>query len=548
MAPNPLNPGTRRGRTVQGQWNSAVFENVYECTSRDPNELEVWCYTDRLSYAPGETVQIHATTTAPAFDLEVLRDGAVPEVLFRARAVVGALHPTPEDCSVRGCGWPVAHAFVVPSDWRSGGYILRVSVQRGDETFEHRHLFLLRPAAPGKTARMVLIAATGTWIAYNDWGGSSAYNGITGPDRSGFSTRLSIHRPWSRGFVWQPPGAPRGVLDRPPGIGDAPRYPNKEWAYANGYSLRYANAGWASYERPFLVWAEGEGLALDVIAQHDLVSDPGILAAYDCAVFVGHDEYWTWEMRDAVDTYVEGCGKVARFAGNFMWQTRLEDDGATQVCYKYRARTDDPMRGTDRCTTSWEASEVARPGALTFGLNATRGTYSRYGLCCPRASGGFTVYRPGHWAFAGSDLYYGDQFGCASTIFGYEVDGLDYSFRRGLPFSTGDDGAPDGIEIIAMGLATLLEENRGHGGMDLAVGDEDARFVAETLYGVVTEDTLDRVIRGSGMIVVMSRGRGEVFHAGTTNWVAGLIDRDPYVMRVTRNVLDRYLGVGAAHG
>ena len=80
-----------------------------------------------------------------------------------------------------------------------------------------------------------------------------------------------------------------------------------------------------------------------------------------------------------------------------------------------------------------------------------------------------------------------------------------------------------------MGLATLVEESRGHGGMDLAVGDEDARFVAEMLFYEITEDTLDQVRRGSGMIVVMSKGKGEVFHAGTTNWVAGLIDRDPYV-------------------
>ena len=42
-------PGTRRGRTTQGQWTSIVLENLYECTSRDPDELEVWCYTDRLS-------------------------------------------------------------------------------------------------------------------------------------------------------------------------------------------------------------------------------------------------------------------------------------------------------------------------------------------------------------------------------------------------------------------------------------------------------------------------------------------------------------------
>ena len=34
-------PGTRRARTTQGPWTSAILENIYECTSRDPDELEV---------------------------------------------------------------------------------------------------------------------------------------------------------------------------------------------------------------------------------------------------------------------------------------------------------------------------------------------------------------------------------------------------------------------------------------------------------------------------------------------------------------------------
>lgn len=535
----PSRAGTRRGRTVQGQWTSAVLENVYECTSSDPNELEVWCYTDKLSYAPGETVRFHVNTTADRYDLAIILDGAAPETLHCAKGLPGAMHPTPEDCSVNGCGWPVAYEFELPRDWRSGGYIVRVSVARGKERFEHDHLFILRPGVLARNARMVLVCATGTWMAYNEWGGSNHYEGITGPNKNEFATRLSIHRPWSRGFVKQPKGVPRMGLERPPVIGASPRYPHMEWAYANGFSIRYASAGWASYERHFVIWAQGQGYALDVITQHDLVDEPEILTSYDCAIFVGHDEYWSWEMRDAVDTFVEGGGKVARFAGNFMWQTRLEDQGRAQVCYKYLARQQDPLRHTNRVTNSWEAPEIDRPGALTFGLNATQGIYTRYGLCCPRASGGFTVYRPGHWAFYGTDLYYGDVFGSESMIFGYEVDGLDYTVRHGLPYPTGDDGAPRGIEILAMGLATLLEEDRGHD-VELAVYDADARFVAETLYGEATEETVDRVSRGSGMIVTMPKGRGEVFHAGTTNWISGLIKRDPFVERITKNVLDKF--------
>ena len=45
--------------------------------------------------------------------------------------------------------------------------------------------------------------------------------------------------------------------------------------------------------------------------------------------------------------------------------------------------------------------------------------------------------------------------------------------------------------------------------------------------------------RGSGMMVSFRKGQGQVFTAGTCEWVAGLIDRDPFVERITRNVLDR---------
>jgi hypothetical protein len=533
--------GTRRGRTIQGQWTSAVLENIYECTSRDSDELEVWCYTDRLSYAPGDTVQFHVTTTVAEFDLEIIRDGVTPEIVHRADGLAGTMHPTPIDCSVNGCGWPVAYEFTLPDDWRSGVYIVRSYAHREGEVFDHRHMFILRPAKPGRDARMVMVCATGTWMAYNEWGGSNHYEGITGPNNDEFSTRLSIHRPWSRGFVWLPKGAPRIALAQTPAQNATVRYPHMEWSYTNGYSKKYASAGWASYERNFAVWAEEQGYALDIIAQHDLPDDPDVLKAYDCAVFIGHDEYWSWEMRDTVDAYVEGGGKAARFAGNFMWQTRLEDDGATQVCHKYDAREKDPLRETERSTTSWEAPEVGRPGALTFGLNASQGVYTRYGLCCPRAPGGFTVYRPEHWSLEGSDLYYGDVFGGESTIFGYEVDGLDYTFRHGLPYPTGDDGAPGGIEIIAMGLATLVEDNHGHEGVVQFLEDLDARFIAETMYYEATGETIDRVKRGSGMMVTMPKGKGEVFHAGTANWVAGLIDHDPFVERITRNVLDHYL-------
>ena len=76
---------------------------------------------------------------------------------------------------------------------------------------------------------------------------------------------------------------------------------------------------------------------------------------------------------------------------------------------------------------------------------------------------------------------------------------------------------------------------------DQFLRDEEGRFTAETLFGEATDENLEKVKRGNGMIVNFQRGKGEVFHAGSCEWVAGLLRRDAMVERVTSNVLDRYL-------
>lgn len=250
-------------------------------------------------------------------------------------------------------------------------------------------------------------------------------------------------------------------------------------------------------------------------------------------------------MRDAVDAFVGNGGRMARFAGNFFWQVRMESGGHVQVCYKTRAVDEDPVMGTadeSLATTCWEAPEVGWPGARTFGVNGSKGIYAGLGHCVGRGSGGFTVYRPHHWAFEGSFLGYGDVLGADSRIFGYEVDGLDHVIRDGLPWPLEGDGVPEDLEILATGLATTVEADFGHWSEDLYIGQDDARFLAWMLYREVTEETLERVSRGSGVIVTFRRGPGEVFTAASTEWVNGLRLADSQVERVTRNVLARFLG------
>lgn len=527
------------------QRREAVLGHYYEYPGMDGDRGEIWCYTDAYSYQAGATVRLHVSSTAPSYRLEIIRDGAVETSVLRREKLSARWQDTPDQCSVIGCGWEASFEFRVEENWPSGAYRITLTAEGRDrQPITCHHLFIVRPALGRKAGRVLQVAATGTWTAYNTWGGSNHYQGITGPGRDQYATTVSIERPFCRGFALLPADAPRVPLEiyTPPAA--TPRYPHMEWAYANGFSKKYASSGWASYDSHFFRWAERAGYGVDLASQHELHFEPEILDGYDCVVFVGHDEYWTWEMRDAVDAYVERGGHAARFAGNFMWQTRLEDDGKRQTCYKYRARAEDPVyRSADPSRTSgcWEAAETGRPAAQTFGLNALRGLYVGWGGCAPRGVRGFPVYRPEHWAFVGTGIYYGDLLGADGHAFGYEVDGLDYIIKGGLPEPTEDAGAPEGLEILALGMSSLKEESADIPADDQFLSDADAKFVADIIVGNDGDDAVDRVKRGCGMIVNFPRGKGEVFHAGSCEWVAALKRQDAMVERVTANVLDRYL-------
>lgn len=250
-------------------------------------------------------------------------------------------------------------------------------------------------------------------------------------------------------------------------------------------------------------------------------------------------------MRDAVDAFLDRGGNVARFAGNYIWQIRYEDDGATQVCFKSPAQ--DPYSTSDKShltTTLWEHPIIGRPAAETMGLTGAAGIYARVGGASPRGSGGFTVYRPRHWAFAGTDLYYGDIIGREAVIVAFEVDGLDYTFRDGLPYPTHKDGAPETIEILALTPAIKGEEDHTSGARSPLAKMEEFEHMNNDLDTYLTDDIAPkgtglRSPYGSAMIAVYHRGRGTVFNAGTTLWVNGLLKGDYFVEQITRNVMDR---------
>nr|MDJ0869696.1 DUF4350 domain-containing protein [Myxococcota bacterium] len=258
---------------------------------------------------------------------------------------------------------------------------------------------------------------------------------------------------------------------------------------------------------------------------------------------VGHDEYWTWEERDAVEAFVDAGGSACFFSGNTSyWQVRFEREGRAMVGYKSTAPTDDPVLGTNRerrLTSLWSDPRIGRPETQMTGLSFARAGYARAGYALSRGTAGYTIYRPDHWCLAGTDLFYGDVIGDEFALCAYETDGCAFRFENGLPVPTGEGGTSEDFEIVGLAPATLGEPERIPG--DGLLGRHDAEFVAARLF----DGDVDRALRGHAAFGSFRRGRGEVFSAGTTEWAWGLAVGDPFIDRITRNVLARAVGGGA---
>ena len=64
------------GLTAQ-QRHAAVRSHYYEKPGMDGARGEIWAYSDRFSYRPGETVRLQVSATAQHFSIEIVRDGGI---------------------------------------------------------------------------------------------------------------------------------------------------------------------------------------------------------------------------------------------------------------------------------------------------------------------------------------------------------------------------------------------------------------------------------------------------------------------------------------
>lgn len=497
-------------------------------------------YPDRWSYLPGEEVHFHCSSSTATFSVEIAQISDLRQVVWQRAAIPGTVQSVPERAYAEGCGWQESFSLRIPDEWQSGFYevTLRGDGASGAEAVSHA-FFVVRSAHPGRDRSILLVLSTNTYNAYNKWGGECLYTG---------SPAVSFARPLEPGFVVKPVDAD-GFDGRQAQINPDPDPDHRQ---LQEYMLRHpiafwaSSGGWWNWERRFVEWAAKNGYRLDFAINRDLEENPSLLSHYRLMVSVGHDEYWSWGMRDAVDQFVAQGGNVAFFSGNAVyWQVRYEDHGRKMVCHKYTARQNDPLMGTERqhlLTSTWSDPLIGRPENSTTGLSFCRGGYIRFGKGVPRSTGAYTVYRPEHWVFAGTDLCYGDPLGLGSNIVTYEVDGCDFIMRHGIPEPTHEDGTPAGFTILALAPARLLSNQPDNREMIVPLafdlnGLGDLEYTATILFGDDSPENQAKVAHNHAVMGIFTRG-GTVFNAGTTDWAYGL-ESDMLVQQVTKNVLDR---------
>ena len=274
----------------------------------------------------------------------------------------------------------------------------------------------------------------------------------------------------------------------------------------------------------------------------DLEARPDVLDPYRLYLSVGHDEYWSWEMRDTVEGFVGRGGNAAFFSGNTaFWQVRMEDDAGVMVCWKDRAPTMDPWSArprtpheralvapADRASRERADGRDLRPRRLRA---RRRRLARRIGRLHDPSAGalGVRAYRASLWRRARRGARrrrLRDRRLRAAP--GRRPPRADARGRHAEVVRGAGDGA--GTPLVC-GRATVAIRERARGARARGAGP-------------VRRGLARRTWRGSGsnhavMGCFTHPGGGTVFNAGCTDWTYGIEGGDPIVQRVTRNVLER---------
>ena len=349
---------------------------------------EIEGYASLASVVPGGTIDLMVSTSLPLpFTIQIFRmgwyGGAGGRLMTTSDAPGGTIGPldgvprampapTGAPDYLIDARWPVSYTLAVPNTWSSGYYLAKLTRQDG---FERYVIFVVRD--PHSKAPLVMQASVTTWQAYNYWGGKSLYSTFdVNAETPGFAPKTSDAR---SGIV---------SFDRP-------------------YETTHERDGAGEFfvwEANMVRWLERQGHDVTYVTNLDVHADGDLLRNRAAFLSVGHDEYWSNEMRRNVTLARDNGVNLGFFSSNVSyWRVRLSPNDAgvpdrRVVCYK--------DAGIDPTTTRWR--DQSRPENLLVGVMYS-GVWA----------GDYVVLDPTSWVFDGTGFKAGDR---VRNLVGYEYD------------------------------------------------------------------------------------------------------------------------------
>jgi hypothetical protein len=358
---------------------------------------EVEGYADHVSVNAGEAVTLYVSTAAPTFRVEAYRmgwyNGLGGRLVWQSADLAGFVQARPTVTPVTNmveARW-LPSVTVTTAGWPEGDYLFKLVASTGKDQYVP-----LTVRDDASTAPYLLVNSVTTWQAYNLWGGYDLYEGLSGRGSDYY------HRARVVSF------------DRP-------------------YLIGFGSGDFLGNEFPLVSLIESLGLDVSYLTSVDLDEHPAELPQHRAVFSLGHDEYYSASMRQAIIDARDQGVNLAFMGANAMFRhirfapSPLGPD-RHEICYK--SASEDPLSGQDNAdvTVSWRDPPTNEPESMIIGVQYQ----------CNPVNADLVITDASNWLFAGTGLRDGDQL---TGVVGPEYDSYGYAH-------------PPGVEILARSPVT----------------------------------------------------------------------------------------------
>lgn len=378
---------------------------------------EIEGYASRTSVNKGESISLFVNTSSKQFSLEIFRmgwyNGKGGRSMMEPLVLDGTAQDIPLPDSETGlveCRWINPYELHTHTSWPTGIYVAKLQEHLLNK--QSYILFVIRDDE--KSPDIMFQLPVTTYQAYNYWGGKSLYDwGSGAPNAWGSiagvrASHVSFNRPYARS----------NNKKAAHGMGAGEFFTNIQPVTTHFFPISSA-----SWDYNMVRWLEKNGYDVGYITNIDTHSSKNNIKKSKIFMSHGHDEYWSYDMRNNVKAANDNGTNLAFFSSNTaFWQIRLEESylskapNRTIVCYK--DATLDPVKD-HFATVNFRDKPVSNPETKLLGVQHFMDP----------VDGDIILSNASHSIFDNTHLSNGDKL---SGLLGYEIDGTTENSPKNL--------------------------------------------------------------------------------------------------------------------